>query len=246
MAKGKSSSTRKANKSPISKEPKSDKPAPTTVTELLKKPAQQKSPAAFFSGNGASVSVTVKPKNLNTESPKDTLLSSTSAPADKEKPQTSETINLDETVETPNTPPKDDPSKQTGEELPDSEINSLVETELKPPITLNEETVSEQLEEPRSNIFQTSDEDSLSDPGTQDQDRETLTKQLESSNLRSRKTLNPPFPTPSSPPGQVLSPNPSKTHFEKPRRPTRTEDLYLPLLSPNLFPDSTKPQHPVT
>ena len=172
MAKGKSSSTRKANKSPISKDPKSDKPAPTTVTELLKKPSQQKSPAAFFSGNGASVSVTVKPKNLNTESPSDTLPPSTSAPADKEKPQASETINLNETVESPNTPPKDDPSKQTGEELPDSEINSSVITEPEPPITLNEETVSEQLKEPRSNIFQTPDEDSLSKPSTEDQDRE--------------------------------------------------------------------------
>ena len=172
MAKGKSSSTRKANKSPISKEPKSDKPAPTTVTELLKKPAQQKSPAAFFSANGASVSVTVKPKNLNTEPPKDTSLPSTSAPTDKEKPQTSETINLDEAAETPTSPPKDDPSKQTDEELLDPETNTPMDVDLEPPFTLNEETGSEQPEEPRSNIFQTSDEDLLSDPGTQDQDRE--------------------------------------------------------------------------
>ena len=210
--KGKSSNGRKANKSPISKEPKIDKSAPSTVSELLKKAAQQKSPASLLISNGASVSVSVKPKNPNMESPSDSPTPSTSAPStsDKENPQAPETT-LNEIVETSDTPPEDETSKQIGEELPDSKTNPLVESAPDSPITLDKEITPEQLEEPRSNIFQTPDEDSLSEPGTQDQDRENADdavriiepekqKNSEPSLLHSQPTTRsqPEFPSPLS------------------------------------------------
>ena len=82
-------------------------------------------------------------------------------------------------METPNTPPKDDSAKQTGEDLPDSELEPPVDPEIEPVITLNEETGPEELGEPRSNVFQTSDDDSLSEPGTQDQDKKNTNNEVQ-------------------------------------------------------------------
>ena len=181
--KGKSSNSRKANKSPNSKdpksdnskEPKSDKPAPSsTVSELLKKAALQKSSASLITNSGASVSVSVKSKNSNKESQDESLSLSTSPkPATDEVTSQTPEITPNKTDKIPDPAADDETLDQDAEELPGSQTGSLSDNLHGSPTNLEEEvTPPEQHEdsvEPGSNIFLTPNEDSLSDHDTREQ-----------------------------------------------------------------------------